>query len=170
MTVAPSPRKSFVFLSVLAVLICVFTVVAVAHIMELGSSAFFVVVVTGALVLMCFFCALISYARGRLLQRANGTTDGLPVFYYLQTIHRSSSTQRNIDDDSFWVKGFYEEEEVKSVEDSCPICLCDIDSIETATGISQCCRKELHVACAQKYFNAIQQVRCPLCRYPEDSV
>lgn len=166
-------------LSVLVVLICVFTVVGVAHIMELGSAAFFVVVVAGAMVLMCFFCGLIAYARARLLavrmavgdnQASVGMRDSVPVFYYLPTSNSTRTAQ--VDASCFWMDPHdiqnvsINSEFSDSFNDQCPICLTDIDSIELGqTGVSGCCRRPLHVQCAQKYFNTVQRVQCPLCRH-----
>lgn len=156
-------RRSFFVFSIVVLLILVFTVVAVAHIMDLGSAAFLIVVVAGAVVLLCFFCGLLAYARSRLSQ----ADSNLPVFYYLQTIHRDNPATIHVDDDAYWLQKFEDSPRSANSKDSCPICLCAIDPMETATGTSNCCKKELHMGCAQNYFNAIGAVRCPLCRYPE---
>ncbi len=178
-------RRPVLMLSVLVVLICVFTVVGVAHIMELGSAAFFVVVVAGAVVLMCFFCGLIAYARARLLavriaageSIRNGSSSSVPVFYFLQTSPpRAHLTP--VDSTCYWSTEAPPNPEVYIQEkkdsssslpvvsnDQCPICLCDFENSPALTGTSECCKRPIHVQCAQKYFNTVQRVQCPLCRH-----
>ena len=154
------PRKSLLAVSLVVLLMCVFTIIAVAHFMHLGSAAFFIVVIASAVVLLAFFCGLLAYSRARLQA---GGLDDMPVFYYLETARRSDPV-RPVDDFEFWASSTTS---LNGQISSCPICLCDVDPIEQATGQSKCCSKELHIACAQKYFNAIQKIQCPLCRFPE---
>lgn len=161
-------------LSVLVVLICVFTVVGVAHIMELGSAAFFVVVVAGALVLLCFFCGLIAYARARVMAVREAEGHGrhgdlaVPVFYFLQTASHSRSDLRPVNDSPYWSTRELSE---KDLLDQCPICLCDFESDPPVrAGVSQCCDRPLHVQCAKKYFNTVQRIQCPLCRHASEQV
>ena len=167
-------RRSLLFVGLLVILVSVFTVLGVSQVMELGSAAFFIVVVVGVLVLLLFFCGLIAYARAKLLSvQTLGEHDvgqssfgSVPVFYYLQTIHRQPELEP-INDFDYWLKSEPNEpctldEEID--DDQCPICLCEIDHKETATGISACCRRQLHVKCAQDYFNTIRQVKCVFCR------
>jgi hypothetical protein len=160
--------KTIFFVAILVLLVAAFTVLGVSRVVELGSAAFFLVVTAGVLVLLCFFCGLIAYARAKLLSVHNSTAEPnlvgdnqLPVFYYLQTIHREVQLDP-VPDDDYWAKTA-EEKEVTDKE-QCPICLCEMDKYETATGISACCKREIHVKCAQDYFNSIRHVRCVFCR------
>lgn len=175
-------RRPVLMLSVLVVLICVFTVVGVAHIMELGSAAFFVVVVAGAMVLMCFFCGLIAYARARLLavriaagDPMNGENDAsVPVFYFLQT-NPPRTHLAPVDASGFWSSEapeqvYIEKKNSGVINEQCPICLCDFEITSTLTGTSKCCKRPIHVQCAQKYFNTVQRVQCPLCRHALEHV
>ena len=153
------------FAGLLILLVSVFTVLGVSQVMELGSAAFFFVVVAGVLVLLCFFCGLIAYARAKLLSVHNGDAESAPVFYFLQTIHRAV-VEDPVPDEAYWLK--HEGEKVyvdeKLDREQCPVCLCDMDATETATGVSACCKREIHVKCAQDYFNTIRHVKCVFCR------
>jgi hypothetical protein len=161
--------RSILFIGILVLLIAAFTVLGVSRVLELGSTAFFFVVTAGVLVLLCFFCGFIAYARSKLLavHDANDPSQNaerlqsIPVFYFLETIHRTIP-QEPIPDDEYWCKD--DDGEGKVQEDLCPICLCDMDKVHTATGISSCCRREIHIKCAQDYFNSIRRVKCVFCR------
>lgn len=162
--------RSIFFIGILVLLVAAFTVLGVSRVMELGSAAFFFVVTAGVLVLLCFFCGLIAYARSKLIA-VHGATDpsqtgdrlqSVPVFYFLETIHRTTP-QEPVADDEYWSK-YEAEKEVKAEDDQCPICLCDMDRVQTATGISACCKREIHIKCAQDYFNSIRRVKCVFCR------
>jgi hypothetical protein len=172
-------RRSLLFAGLLVILVSVFTVLGVSQVMELGSAAFFIVVVAGVFVLLLFFCGLIAYARAKLLSvhamsddLGQSPFESVPVFYYLQTIHRQPEIEP-INDFDYWLKS--EPNEPIKVDDGidddqCPICLCEIDHKQTATGMSACCRRQLHVKCAQDYFNTIRQVKCVFCRKNHEDV
>jgi hypothetical protein len=165
--------RSIFFVGVLVLLVATFVVLGVSRVMELGSAAFFFVVTAGVLVLLCFFCGLIAYARAKLLSvQANQETQqagDTPVFYFLETIHRTVPLEPVADDD-YWYKDGCENHEVliederKGDNEQCPICLCEMDPLQTATGLSACCRREIHIKCAQDYFNSIRRVKCVFCR------
>ena len=150
-------------------LICVFTVLGVSQIMELGSATFFTVVAAGVLVLLSFFCALIAYARAKLIsvQNLNAPSGphSLPVFYYLQTIHRPIPVDP-VPDEEYWLKTKTTgPASIESKEpEQCPICLCDMRPSKSPTRVSACCKRQIHVKCAQQYFNTVRQIKCVFCR------
>ena len=159
-------RRTILFVGLLILLVSIFTVLGVSQVMELGSAAFFFVVVAGVLVLLCFFCGLIAYARAKLLSVQSPDTDTTaPVFYFLQTIHRSV-VEDPVPDEAYWLKhdGDKIYVDAKTESEQCPVCLCDMDPNATATGISACCKREIHIKCAQDYFNSIRHVKCVFCR------
>jgi hypothetical protein len=169
-------KKTIFFIGILVLLVATFTVLGVSRVMELGSAGFFIVVTAGVLVLLCFFCGLIAYARAKLLSvqtaadpNAGHGTDGreMPVFYFLQTIHREVPLDP-VPDEEYWMKSGGAEvvdQELKiSPDEHCPVCLCEMDPNQTATGVSACCKRLIHVKCAQDYFNSIRHVRCVFCR------
>lgn len=170
-------KRSLLFSALLIILVSVFTVLGVSQIMELGSVAFFLVVVAGVLVLLLFFCGLIAYARAKLIsvhgigqgEDSQSPIQSVPVFYYLQTIHRPIALEP-VNDDNYWLKDDFSGEKIHTDSafgkdcEQCPICLCEIDHDATATGISACCKRQLHVKCAQDYFNSIRHVKCVFCR------
>ena len=166
-------KRSVFFVALLVLLVSVFTILGVSQLMELGSAAFFFVVVAGVLVLLLFFCGLIAYARSKLISVHSlpGDDDGgrmqsVPVFYFLQTIHRPQAVDP-VKDDEYWLSKDGEKiylDSKQEAKDQCPICLCDIDPMEATIGVSACCKRELHVKCAQEYFNTIRQVKCVYCR------
>ena len=158
-------RRSVFFVSILVMLICVFTVLGVSQVLELGSATFFLVVVAGVVVLLCFFCALIAYARAKLIsvQNINASSEqSLPVFYYLQTIHRPAKPDP-VPDEQYWESNMTSPNSKEP--EQCPICLCDMNPAKSAAiGLSACCKRHLHVKCAQQYFNTVRQVKCVFCR------
>ena len=200
-------NKLIILVSLLFIVICVFIIVGVSRIVEIGSVAFFVIIVTGSLVFMCFFFALVALAKsvpnpsstahltvGAVIRRsttvsAQGVNDNddnsslpqVPVFYFLETIHRKPNENgeevKNVPDDSFWEIVDHHHpimsppivtlslKRSESQKDVCAICLCDFETTTNSTGVSNCCKRRLHVKCAQKYFNVVQRVQCPLCRH-----
>lgn len=159
-------RRSVFFVTMLIMLICVFTVLGVSQVMELGSATFFIVVVAGVLVLLCFFTALIAYARAKLIsvQNLNSPTARLPVFYYLQTIHRPVQLDP-VPDTPYWLKTPTRTNIISAKEvEQCPICLCDMLPSKSPIGVSACCKRQIHIKCAQQYFNTVRQVKCVFCR------
>ena len=204
-------NKLIILVSLLFIVICVFIIVGVSRIVEIGSVAFFVIIVTGSLVFMCFFFALVALAKSvpnssstahhtvgaaGIVGRSNnssgqGVNDDdddnnnslpqVPVFYFLETIHRKPNVNgeevKNVPDDSFWEIVDHHHpimsppivtlslKRSESQKDVCAICLCDFETTTNSTGISNCCKRRLHVKCAQKYFNVVQRVQCPLCRH-----
>lgn len=166
-----SRTKTVFFIAILVLLVATFTVLGVSRVIELGSAAFFVVVIAGVLVLLCFFCGLIAYARAKLLSVQNAqpiaNQDAIPVFYFLETIHRTVA-QDPVPDDEYWLKDAACEEKIFQSE-QCPVCLCDMHELDAATGISACCKREIHVKCAQEYFNTVRRVKCVFCRKDLDN-
>ena len=209
-------NKLIILLSVLFVIVCAIVVVIVSNILDVGSVPFFVVVVLGALVFMCFLSALVALVKSSLAPSHTGDfsanrqldyadhpnmvglsdsrdsanlSPSVPVFYYLQTIHRptDNADQDPVDDAEYWVKGdevwmaaYCEKFLIRNISaksarsvksetskgEVCAICLCDMDPSQTAvTGVSNCCKRAIHIRCAQKYFNVVRRVQCPLCRH-----
>ena len=186
-------NKLIILLSVLFVVLCVFIIIGVSNIIQIGSVSFFVFIVSGSLIFLWFFFALISLARvrgGRLSMGSShnmtnqtsatqtniDSSGGLnsPVFYFLQPIRRSDELAivDPVDDGEFWAKGGDMGGDSKSLdlrgattEEPCPICLCEMDLAGNLTGISNCCKRPIHLRCARKYFNVLRRVQCPLCRH-----
>jgi len=171
-------NKLIILVSLLFIVICVFIIVGVSRIVEIGSVPFFIIIIAGSMVFMCFFFALVALAKSttaatistyhaaltvhdNTLYNDDNPLPQVPVFYFLETIHREDEEDEKIvPDDGYWTNQIIRTESQKDV---CAICLCDLDSINT--GVSNCCKRRLHVKCAQKYFNVVQRVQCPLCRH-----
>jgi len=175
-------NKLIILVSLLFIIICVFIIVGVSRIVEIGSVAFFIIIIAGSLVFMCFFFALVALAKsaGGTFHATAATAASspiavstainndnplpqVPVFYFLETIHRQEE-EKIVPDDGYWNLTPPPMIRTESQKDVCAICLCDLDTTIN-TGVSNCCRRRIHVKCAQKYFNVVQRVQCPLCRH-----
>jgi hypothetical protein len=175
-------NKLIILLSILFLAICVFIIIGVSNILQVGSVTFFVVVVAGSLVFLWFFFALLALFKSKRSETGNiiyPTDATVPVYYFLQTIRRpdEEAVLEPVDDTDYWAradgdfvfdqKHLLRSQSNKSASgDPCPICLCDMDLVELVdTGISQCCKRPIHFKCARKYFNVVRRVQCPLCRH-----
>jgi hypothetical protein len=68
-----------------------------------------------------------------------------------------------------WVSGSYmnfwgdDSQTVTDTNTACAICLVDL-SPRGGAGRSACCSQQMHKDCAEKYFESIGRIQCPLCR------